>query len=36
MSVLSAVIIVSEVCIPEDDWLIMGEDFSANMCVSVS
>ena len=34
--VLPAVIIVPEICISEDDWLIMGEGLSVNMCVSIS
>ena len=36
MPVLPAVIIVSKVCVPEDDWLVMRESLSVNVCVSVS
>ena len=36
MPVLPAIIIVSEVCIPEDNWLIMGKGPLVNVCISVS
>ena len=36
MSVLPVIITVSEVCVPGDNWLVMGENSSVNVCISVN